>query len=348
MVKTMEELLASQSQRLITLHRGQEVEGEVVAISPSEIILDLGTKSEGIMSTHDIPKNQLDNLKLGDKLKAFVNMSENESHQVVLALNPPAARVGTRDIRLPQNKALRGRVIEVNRGGLMVEVMGVRGFLPNSQVGFELLSKSKGGLESLIGQDISVTVIEIDPASNRLIFSQRVKVQEALAELLKGFKNGQKVKGEIVAILPFGLVVSVGGVEGLVFISDVSWERLEDLSGLFKIGQEIEAYVLGVDESLGRLNLSIKHLMEDPFILASQKFSPDLAVKGEAVEVSDAGVSFKLEDSIEGFLPSSKMDPAIKYEAGKTFTLLVDSIDTRRRRINLVPFVTSTAGLIYK
>ncbi|MBI2334932.1 30S ribosomal protein S1 [Candidatus Daviesbacteria bacterium] len=345
---TMEELLATLPQKLITLYRGQQVEGEVVAILPSEIILDLGTKSEGIIPTRDIPKDQLDTLKPGDKLKAFVSASENESHQVALALHPPTARGGTRDVRLPQNKVLRGRVIEVNRGGLMVDVLGTRGFLPNSQVGFELLSKSKGGLESLIGQDISVTVIEIDQASNRLIFSQRAKVQDELLELLKAFKNGQKVKGDIVAILPFGLVVSVGGTEGLIFISDISWDRLEDLSGLFKTGQEIEALVLGVDESLGRLNLSIKHLQEDPFTAAGQKFSPDSSVKGEVAAVSDAGVSFKLEDDVEGFLPLSKMDPALKYEVGKTFTLLVDSIDARRRKINLTPLVTSTAGLIYK
>ena len=362
----MEELLASQSQKITTLSRGLKVEGEVVAITDKEITLDLGTKSEGILGKRDIPDSQLKDLKVGDKLKAYVYMSENEHGQVVLSLIEGFGRELSRTGNRGQSRArksidwarfiqaqnhqskLQGKVAEVNKGGLIVEVMGVRGFLPNSQVGFELLSKSGEGMESLIGQDLTVTVIEVDSANNKLIFSERGQISDEIKKKLKGFKASQKLKGKIVAILPFGLVVDVGGVEGLVFISDVSWEKVEDLPSIYKIGQEIEVVVLGQDLELGRVNLSIKLLSQDPFIQLSEKFAPDEVVKGEVREVSSAGVSVRLEDGVEGFLPSSKMDPNAMYEVGKTLTLLIDSVDVNRRRVNLAPFVTSTAGLIYK
>src|SRR3989344_9545077 len=275
MVKTMEELLATLPQKLITLYRGQEVEGEVVAISDKEIILDLGAKSEGIISPREIPQNQLKDLKLGSKLKAFVSVQENENGQVVLSYvrqAPVKHFRGSKNLdwskfsaAANQKSKLQGKVLEVNKGGLIVEVSGTRGFLPNSQVGFELLSKAGAGLEGLIGQDLTVTVVEIDSENNKLIFSQRGQILDDTLKKLKEFKTDQKVKGKIVAILPFGLVVDINKVEGLVFISDVSWEKVDDLSKQFATGQELDVLVIGIDEDLGRLNLSIKKLTEDPF-----------------------------------------------------------------------------------
>lgn len=341
---TMEELLASIPQKSLNLSRGQEVAGEVVKVTSQEVVLDLGTKSEGVISKREIPIPQFDSLKIGDKIKAYVVTPESGPSLVVLSLRPVAAKV-TRGTRLPQNKILQGKVTEINKGGVVVEVMGVRGFLPNSQVGFEFLNRAR---ENSIGQEIPVIATETDTPGGRVIFSQRGTVTAESLERLQGTKFGQKVKGEIVAILPFGLVVSMGEMAGLVFASDASWEKVEDLSSLFKVGQEVEAQVLNVDENLGRINLSIKQLTEDPFVKLSQKFTPDRAVKGEVTEVSEAGVSFKLEEGVNGFLSSSKMDPSIKYEIGKQITLLVDSVDLRRRKVNLAPLVTSTAGLIYK
>lgn len=365
MAKTMEELLASQP-KLVTLYRGQEVEGEIVAISEKEIILDLGTKSEGIIPTRDIPKDKLAVLKKGEKLKVFVNILENESGQVAVSLQKQLvvlrggpSRAGrsrggrsidwSKFIQAQNQKSkLQGKVLEVNKGGLIVEVSGARGFLPNSQVGFELLTKAGAGLENLIGQDLTVIVVEIDSDNNKLIFSQRGQVSDDVLIKLKEFKNGQKTKGKIVAILPFGLVVDINKVEGLVFISDVSWEKVDDLSKIFSVGEELPVLVIGLDSELGRLNLSVKQLTEDPFAELAQKYPADEVVKGEITAVTDTGAVVKFEDGLEGFLPASKMEAGSTYETGKIVTLLVDSVDTRRRKINLAPMITSTAGLIYK
>lgn len=360
----MEELLASQTKRISFLNRGQQVEGEVISVTDKEVVLDLGYKSEGVLPKKDLPKTE--EINLGDKIKAFVQFPENENGQVVLS-SQQQTKLGFKVMSgnwqkfsqaQSQKSKLRGRVIEVNKGGLIVEVDSVRGFLPNSQVGFELMNKagegplrqsgSEASMENLIGQDLTVTVIEVDQSNNKLIFTQRGQISDELKVKLQGMKIGQKEKGKIVAVLPFGLVVDVSGMEGLVFISDVSWEKVEDLQTKFTKSQEIEVLVTGLDEEFGRLNLSIKRLTEDPFEKEASKFTPDEVIKGEVVEISDAGVFFKLSGGVEGFLPSSKISPNASFEKGKTVTMLVDAVDKARRRVNLAPFVTTTAGLIYK
>ncbi len=370
----MEELLASQTKKFTTLSRNQQVEGEVVSINDKEIILDLGAKSEGVLQKRELSPEQTKDLKLGGKIKVFISQVENESGQVVVSTSyqsKPASFSGRgsrkdkkgsrfgdsrRNHRFDEGRFIQAQnskskiqavVLEVNKGGLIVEVDGTRGFLPNSQVGFELISKSGQGLEKLIGQTLSLIVIEVDSSNNKLIFSQRGQVLEEVKNKLKAFKINQKVKGKIVAVLPFGLVVDVDGVEGLVFISDTSWDKVEDLSKLFSAGKEIEVAVIGIDENFGRLNLSIKQLIEDPFSKLVEKYPADEVVKAEVLSVTDLGIVFKLEEGVEGLLPVSKTGSTI-YEVGKSMNVLVDSVDVRRRLINLAPFVTSTEGLIYK
>lgn len=355
----MEKLLASQDKKFTTLSRGQQVEGEIVSITDKEVILDVGAKSEGILPKKELTDAQIKDLNLGQKIKLYVSLPENEHGQVVLSSYLHTKSVGPSTGRgrginwnkfiqaQNQKSKLQGRVLEINKGGLIVESDRTRGFLPNSQVGFELLSKVGKNMEELIGQNLSVSVIEIDKDQNRLIFSQRGQVSDDVKSKLSNFEKEQKVKGKIVAILPFGLVVDIDGVEGLVFISDVSWEKVEDLSKEYSVGDETEVMVLGSDQELGRLNLSIKELTEDPFVKLVEKYPADEVVKGEITGVSEAGVSVRLQDGIEGLLAAPKMGVA-SYEVGKSITLLVDSVDQKRRRINLAPFVTSTEGLIYK
>lgn len=372
---TMEELLASQSKKFISLSRNDEVEGTIISKTNREIILDLGTKAEGVLQARELSGEQKEKLKPGDRLKAYVVFPENEYGQTVVSLRLSQGRTQSRfgkgQVRLgkgrqinwvkftaaqSQKSKLSGKVVEINKGGLIVEVEGVRGFLPNSQVGFEMLKKSSSGMEGLIDQTLTVTVIEVDQDNNKLIFSQRGQVPDEVLERLKSVKSGETASGKIVAVLPFGLVVDVSGMEGLVFISDASWEKIEDLSKIYQAGDEVKVKILGADEQLGRLNLSIKHLSEDPFTKISAKFVPDEVVKGEAVDVSTAGVAVRLEDpsgdtsgtsGVEGFLPASKMGETT-YQAGQKASFLVDSVDNQRRKINLAPFVTTTEGLIYK
>ena len=373
MVDIMEKLLAT-SAKVVNLRRGQEIEGEIVAINDAELVLDLGAKSEGIIPKKEFSASQIETLKIGDKVKSFVIFNENENGQVVLSLHqaqPKAGyRRGGREINWSrfkgvqtQKSKLSGVVTEINKGGLIVESEGVRGFLPNSQTGYEVLNKNVANVTDLVGQVVNFVVTEVDEGSNKLIFSQKGLVEDAVKAGLKKFKKGDKFSGIVASILPFGVVVAMPahlaeapakragrqekeGVRGLVLISEVSWERTEDLSH-FSLGQAVETLVLGVDEDLGKLNLSIKQLQADPFLKMAEKYPTDEVVKGEVVGITDVGVAVALEEA-EGLLPASKMDPDIQYEVGQSMSFLVDGIDTNRRKVNLAPFVTSTAGLIYK
>lgn len=356
----MEELLASNVSKLKTVARGQQVEGEILAITDEELILDIKTKSDGVYPKRELTEEQKTNLKVGDKLKAYVVTPENEVGQTVLSSHvaPPTTTRGgfrfgrsnfslTKFIQAQRQKStLSGQVIEINKGGLMVEVDSVRGFLPNSQIGLTALNLIKDGGD-LAGKEVKIKVIEADEGNQKLVFSQKGLVDEESSNKLKEFKKGDKVKGTVVASFPFALAVKVGEFVGLVFTSDISWEKEVDLSKYQK-GQEVEVMVLGLDAEVGRINLSLKHLTEDPFTLLAEKFQPDDVVKGEILGVDESGVIIKLAEGVEGTLPTSKMDQSTSYEVGKTITILIDTVDLRKHKINLAPMVTSTEGLIYK
>lgn len=370
----MADLLAASSEP-VTLHRGEQVEGMVVAITSQEVIFDLGAKAEGVINKKDFSSDQLKTLKIGDVLQVFVVIPENESGQAVLSLQKhitssrkDISKKWQKFFNLMQRKSqIQGQVAEVNKGGLVIEVEGVRGFLPGSQVGLEQMVGSEG-LSGLVGGQISVNVIEVDPDSNRLILSARKKVSDEIKNKLAEFKAGDKVRGKVAATLPFGLLIDLSAArqgldktEGVVFTQEVSWSSFaepvrpaggttenKELADQFKIGQEIEAQVLGIDEDLGRVNLSIKRLTPDPFEGLIKGYQIDDVVSGTVSETTQNGVAVKLSEGIEGFVPASKIEQGTKYEIGQKANFLVDEIDKAKRKINLAPFLTTTKGLIYK
>lgn len=349
---TMADLMAKQESKNLKLERGQEIEGEIILITESDVILDLGNKAEGVLSKKEFLPEKQESLKVGDKIKAFIVRSENEAGQVVLELYKTVATRGKgSNIRLDKfiaaqksNQVLKGKGLEVNRGGLVVEVDKVRGFLPSSLVS---LSQA-ANLEDLIDKDIQVTVVEVDANQNRLILSQKTTVSEEAKAKLSKFKAGDKVEGEVGGVLSFGLFVSLPDkVEGLVHVSEMAWEKVDDPSTLFKVGDKVEAQVVSVDTNTGRLNLSIKQLEGDPFKEKADKFVPDDIVKAVVTKVTGQGIILDI-DGVEGFIPSNKLEADETYEIGKSLSCLVDSVDIQRRRINLAPFITSTKDLIYK
>lgn len=356
----MEELLASLSQKKISLQQGQEIEGTVVAVLDKEILLDLSTKSEGVLPKREIPADILKNLKPGDSLKSYVVQVENESGQVTLAFHKPVS-IRTRGGRggrgidwarfinaKNQNSKLSGQVLEINKGGLILEVEGIRGFLPGSQIGIDALGKLVEAKSDIVGQNLQAFVIEIDQNNNRLIFSQKGMVSEEVKSKLDSIKNGQEISGKVVVVYPFGAVVEASSQFFLVYPQDVTWEKLEDPTSTLKVGDVVKGKVLAVDKDYGRISLSLKALHEDPFTKISENFQTDDVVSVVVSGVSDQGVSFSLKDGVEGFMPSSKMESKVTYEVGQKLSCLVDSVDLSRRRVNLVPMLTSTEGLIYK
>lgn len=363
----MEELLASYSKKPVNLSRGEKIEGEIVAITESEVIVEVGAKSEGILNKKEFSSDMLQELKVGDKVMTFVVSGEDESGQVILSLQPPV-RQGYKQTpssnrwqrfsrALQQKTSLTGRVMEINKGGLVVEADGIRGFLPVSQVCLkDLLGTGKSkGLEGLIGEELTLSVIEVDPNNNKLIFSTRKQLSEEERQKLGKYEVGQEVSGKVVAAAAFGMVLDLDGVdpdsigvEGVIYHQEVSWDGTVDAESTYKVGQEVKAQVINLDENLGRVNLSLKRLTEDPFETIASEFEVDDVVKGSVTEVSSNGVMVKLRNNIEGFITPSKIEQGTSYNVGQETNFLVDSIDKAKRRINLAPFLTSTKGLLYK
>lgn len=339
------------------LYRGQEVEGKVISVSDREVILDLGTKAEGLMSKNDLPQDKRDQVKIGDVLKSYVIAPENESGQVALTLQKELT-FGTRmrnvggkkgiDLKKwqklfqarDQKTTVSGKVLEANKGGVVVDVDGMRGFLPTSQIN---LSKITG---EIIGQHLKLYVIEIDINDNRLVLSTRGKVDaETLAKIVK-LEVGQEVLGKIVSIAPFGLIIDLNGVEGIIYSKELSWTEDANLED-FNLGEEIKAKIVSKDESTGRVNLSVRQMEEDPFTDLVKDFQPDDVVSGLIKEVTQNGVVVEL-DGVEGFVTTNKIEQGKQYVVGEKVSFTIDNIDTNKRRINLAPFLTSTKGLIYK
>lgn len=356
------------------LYRGQEVEGKVILVNEREIILDLGTKSEGLVSKSDLPVDKRDQVKVGDSFKAFVISPENESGQVSLTLqkelttgNLRMRNVGGKkgiDLKKwqkffqarDQKITVSGKVLEANKGGVVVEIDGMRGFLPTSQIN---LSKISG---EIIGQNLKLYIIEVDINDNRLILSTRGKVDAETREKVAKLEVGQEVTSKIVGIAPFGLIVDIdpstgstnslqagsgrGGIEGVIYSQEVSWSEGVNLEE-FEIGQEIKAKIMSKDENLGRINLSIRQLEKDPFADLVKDFVPDDVVSGLIKEITQNGVVVQL-DGVEGIVPTNKIEQGKQYVVGEKVSFTIDNIDMAKRRINLAPFLTSTKGLIYK
>ena len=366
---SMEELLASSGYKIRVIGGGKEVRGKIVSITHSEILVDIGAKSEGIVASREMSsiRDIISGLSVGDTIDVTVIYPENDVGQVVLSMRKASQDARWQDL---EDKKKSGEEIgvvalEVNRGGVICDYFGLRGFLPASQ-----LTKIPSQLSDLIGKSLTVRVIEVDRQGNRLIFSQKqpeTKDLKAIGKLLEKVKIGQKLSGVVSAILPFGIFVEVNVVgkedregkedsegekskpskssqpsessklEGLVHISEISWEKIEDPSKLFKVGDKVEVMVIAKEETTGRLNLSIKQLAHDPFLEASAVFSKDEEVSGSVARVTPYGVFVTLKDGVEGLVHISKISPNKNYQIGQKVICTIESIDAGARRISLSP-----------
>jgi len=346
--QTMEELLAQTGYQLKGLKRGDVIEAVVVEKTKSMLHLDIGGKSEGAVIDREMKaaKDFIKNLQVGDKITAVVTQAENDRGQTLLSLKKAAAENLWAEFneKLKTGQTIKVRGKEINRGGLVVETKGIQGFIPASQFGTQQVGK----IEKLVDQEIEVKVIEVDKEKNRLIFSEK-KVSDA--GLLKAQKKAlAKVKvddvftGTVTGVMPFGLFVKVEVpskkkekifLEGLVHISEISWEKVDDPSKFYNQGDEVKVKVLLIDENSGKLNLSIKQLVLDPWKDIEKKYKVDRKVKGEMVRMAPFGVFVKLDSGIEGLIHISKIPVEKSFNPGDKLDCYIESVDPENRRISL-------------
>lgn len=349
---TMEELLNNTKHVLSVPQRGQTIKGVITHIGKKSMSLDTGGKTEGIVAEKEfeIAKDYITAMKIGDEIEAQVVSEENSLGQVLLSLKQAAfdARWDYFKEMMEKDEVLEAKGVDVNKGGLIVLVNGVRGFVPSSQFGKDLV----GRYTQLRGQSIKVKAIEVDREKNRLIFSER-HVSEAdqiaqKSQALDSVKVGEIYEGVVSGVMPFGLFVTVevplsedkkdetmGQVEGLVHISEISWEKVTHPRDYHKVGDTLKIRVLGLDDRTGKLNLSIKQLSDDPWVNIDKRYEVGMSISGTVSRIEPFGAFINVEAGVDGLIHSSKLDSNTELKKGDKVTVNVESVDPEQRRMSL-------------
>src|SRR3989339_1200741 len=345
----MDQLMAGVGKFPGALKRNQQVEGVISSLGKKMILVDIGAKTEGVVSGDDIVEayDMLAGLKVGDKITAFVKYPENDQGQIILSLKQAAEenRWGRFKKLMDEEKELEVVGLEVNKGGMVVKVGEIRGFVPTSQFGERFL----GNMDELLNKAFKVRVIEVDKEQNRLIFSEKlVSDSEALAkkgEALELVNVGDKFEGTVSGIMPFGVFVTVNvpmkgtdeeaKVEGLIHISEISWEKVEDPNVMFKVGQEVHVQVIGIDKAVGKLNLSIKQMTGDPWSSIETNFAIGTKHSGKVVRIAPYGIFVNFDKGVDGLIHVSKKPADKEFKVGDKVEVFVENLDVKARRMSL-------------
>lgn len=346
----MENLLKD-SPEIVYPQPGTLIEGTVTDIHKNKILVDLGGISPGIIAgkeAHD-STDTIKDLEPGDTVSAYVVEAENTDGLVVLSLRKASQEKSWRQFvdAYEEGDVIKVTPNEANKGGLLLEVDGIKGFIPVSQLAPMHYPRVNGAdtaqilkrLESLTGQSFDVKVINVDHESGKLILSEKAAMQKQREEALKKLKVGQKVKGKISGVVKFGIFVAFDGLEGLVHISEIAWGHVKDPAEYGKIGDEVEVLVIGIEGE--KISLSMKRLTPDPWLEAAKKFKVGTVVEGEINKITQFGAFMELSDEINGLIHLSEITDETIEDASKVLSVgdkvkaKIIAVDPEEHRIGL-------------
>jgi small subunit ribosomal protein S1 len=351
----MQDLLEAHGHGYRTLRRGDIIEGVVVRIDKDEVLVDIGSKSEGVIPAHemrDARGNPTETLHVGDTILVYVLQPENQDGHVVLSLNRAQAEKGWRvaQKQFEDGQIIEAEIIEHNKGGLIANVDGVRGFVPLSQI-VDLRSVSgteesvEERLRAMKGRRMFLKVIEINRRRNRLILSERAAVQERRAiqkeRLLSELKEGEVRHGRVSSLCDFGAFIDLGGADGLVHLSELSWGQVSHPSQLLKVGQEVDTMVVGVDRDNKKIALSLKRLQPEPWTGVAERYHVGEIVTGRITKLASFGAFARIEEGVEGLIHISELSddriahPKGVVKEGDEVQLRIIRIDAARHRLGL-------------
>lgn len=346
-------LLDDYSQAYKQHRRGDVVDGVIVRMDRDEVLVDIGAKSEAVVPLHEIPRSFMegeDAVHVGSEVLAYVLQPEDPEGKVVLSLSRALAERGWRDLEKvkEQGGIIEGEIVEHNKGGLIVNVLGVRGFVPLSQIADLRRNADESvdqRLESLKGRQALLKVIEINRRRNRLILSERAALQERRARekerLLAELQPGERRKGQVSSICDFGAFVDLGGADGLIHLSELSWGQVSHPSQVLKVGQEVEVYVVGIDRDNRKIALSLKRLQAEPWAEVEAKYQVGQDVRGTITKLATFGAFAEIEPGVEGLIHISELSderithPKQVVREGERLMLKVIRVDPSRHRLGL-------------
>lgn len=337
---TMEELLTQTGYHLKSSRHGDVIEATVLSVTAKQLILDIGGKSDAVVHEKEIPyiTDLLQNLKPGDKISVQVVNPENDRGQTVVSLRKTALfkRWEVLNEKMKAGEEVDVIVRDTTRGGFLVDYAGLRGFIPMSQTDSEF---SKLG-DRASGRRIKVKVLEVDREANRLVFSQTSGgLSDKQHAALKSVEIGKTYQADVTGIAPFGAFVNVKVGEeklpGLIHISEIAWEKVENTNDYVKVGQTVEVKAIGVDSKQGKLTLSLKQLIHDPWEDVTQVLSVEQTIKGKVARLTQFGAFITLLPGIDGLIHISKMAPGEEPKVGDEVDCLIEEINADKRKISL-------------
>jgi small subunit ribosomal protein S1 len=345
------------------VNSGDIVKGRIVDVKPNAILVDVGYKSEGIIAGRELKteNNDSDDMKIGDEILVYVVTPEDDEGQLVLSLRRTQFAKQWIDLEKAkdENDVVEAVVVESNNGGVICELgEGIRGFIPTSQldasrvypdgkriVGRDISKRVQERLSELVGEKISARIIELDREKNRIILSEKMVTQERdikkREETLKKVKEGDELEGKVSGITPFGVFVNAGGLEGLVHLSELSWDKVLDTGSLYNIGDKVKVQVIGISDGGKRVAYSIKRLQKDPWAEAISEYKIGDIVEGEVQKVVHYGAFVRIGEGLNGLVHISEMsnklvnDPHDIIEEGDKVKVKILSISKTERHLGL-------------
>jgi len=343
---TMDELLA-QTEVSGGLGVGDVVEGTVIAFDKHEVWIDLGARGTGVVVGREIEHNQ--DIKPGDSLSASVMEPETDEGYAILSLRKVAKEKGWESLeeRFKTGEVFPVTAFDANKGGLLIEVDGIRGFLPVSQLSAENYPRVSGAdkdeilhrLTSLVGKALQVRVLDVNRRENKLIFSEKAARREDTESKVAQMKVGDTVEGTVTGVVDFGIFMNVDGIEGLVHISEIAWDRVENPSNHVKVGEKVKAKIISIDRD--KLSLSMKQLTPDPWLQAITKYKVGDKAEGTITRITPFGAFVQITPIIEALVHVSELsdehveDPASLVKVGEKHQFQIIGIDAEAHKLSL-------------
>jgi small subunit ribosomal protein S1 len=341
----MEELLAEQAGDIPSLKHGDVVEGRIVRIDKDEMLVDVGAKSEGVVSNRELYGRNAETqpeLNVGDQILVYVLQPESTDGHAVLSVRRAGLERKWRAMQeqFDEGVIIEAPVIDHNKGGLIVDC-GIRGFVQPRDAAQEIAEK----LQPYVGRKLRLKILEVNRKANRLILSEKVALyeerREKRDELFSSLQVGQKVTGTVRSIAPFGIFVDLGGIDGLVHKSELSWNKVNNPEGSHEVGEEVEAEVIDINHERGRISLSIRRLLPDPWQSTVADLKVGDLVEGTVTKIVNFGAFVRVKDGLEGLIHISELShqrvahPGDVVHEGQTLQLKIISLDSERHRLGL-------------
>ena len=331
---------------LITFNDGDVIEGTIVRIDRNEVMVDVGYKSEGVIPSRELSVrksvNPKDLVNEGDKIQALVLDKEDDEGRLILSVKRAIYEKAWGDIQeiSDNDKSVKGTVIESVKGGLIVDI-GVRGFLPASLIDVRRVKE----LTSYIGEEIEAKILELDRQRNNIVLSRKAHLEQEQSGERKSFLENLEVgnikEGKISSIVNFGAFVDIGGMDGLVHVSELSWRHVENPNEVVKVGDTVTVKVLEIDNDKERISLSIKQVTEDPWSDFELQYKQDDIVDGEVTKVVPFGAFVTIGKGVEGLVHVSEISvdkvdsPELALAIGQKVKIKITELDIPKRRVNL-------------